>query len=408
MMLRSSGGWPRAVAALALFSLLSSGCWMSHRLGAERDGGAARADAAIHDAAMVRPRDGGPPRPDGGPITCDRLAIGPSVSLVDPGGVTPRVVALEGTDVAVVYVDYDGDPTSVYYERLDARLARITGPARVASDSYTWAEPARFGDGLAVAFGRRAAEPTVLVPIDLDGVVSGPRMSVRVAHPIVLRRTGSGLFWLAFEMHEENAFAIAHLDEAGALLHDVQRIALGRYGSAHGAAMRPGGRSGHVLAYASEGPPGVRDARVNAISETGVLAGERTLATDGADAVMPVFVGEELRIVRRSDDAITVSTLDPETLETIEERAIERLGGAIFTAVIEDRFVVGAVEPPRVVVLDLEEDPPARLDAMVPTTGWSGAISWASVPGALVVAASLVAGAESFPWLVRIECAPGS
>jgi hypothetical protein len=353
-------------------------------------------------------RDAAPPRRDAPIGACDRLAFGPSVTLEGPGGVTPRLVALDGGDVGLVYVNTnDGDPIAVYYERLDDRLGRATGAVRVSAGARSWAEPARSGDGLAIAFALDFADSrSALVHVDRDGRPSAPEIPVGVENPSVLEATASGFFWMAFEMRAENAYQLAHVAPDGALLHEVQRIEVGRYGSDHAAVALPDGR-GHLLAYASEGPRGVRRARVNAITEDGVLAGERTLEMEGADAVVPVLVGGELRIVWRSDDALVVSALDAETLEVVSERRLPRLEGDLFAATIEERFVVGASRSPSVVALDLGdgEEEPVRLESAIPGPGAAGGVSWAPAPGALVLALGVTSGAEAFPWIVRLECA---
>ena len=119
----------RLLLVLVLATL--SGCYRSHLRADPVD--ASGRDAAVPDA----PRRDAPER-DAGPITCDALAVTGMVTLDE--GVTPRLVALPGGDVGVVYVRTDGDPTRVVYERLGRTLTRITGPVTVATDSFTWAE----------------------------------------------------------------------------------------------------------------------------------------------------------------------------------------------------------------------------------------------------------------------------
>lgn len=382
------------LAAFAL-GLAVHGCYLSHqrepadaspeRSDARRDVGV---DARVRDAPIGR---------------CERLGAGPSVLLEGPGGVTPRLVALDGGEVGVVYVSPGGgDPTAVRYERLGADLGRLTGPVLVATDSWTWAEPARLGSGLVVAFGSTTGVSTLL-PVDLAGAVAGGRIAVDVQHPEILRPTARGLFWLGFESRDENAFVMVHLGPDGAPLHPAQRIGLGRYGSGFGVAARPDGH-GHVIAYPSEGPPGARRARVNAISDEGVLTGERTLGTVGADAALPVFVDGMLFVVWRTADELAISQLDTESLEPLDERSTALLEGSLFTASIEGHFVVGAFQAPRLTAIDLGDPGALPIEIMAPRPGYGGSISWVDVPGGLAIAAGLVAGSEALPWVARIEC----
>jgi hypothetical protein len=373
---------------LLSFSLSLAGCYLAHERDAHGDASAPGLDAAPPHVGV-----------------CTHLVAGPTVLLEGPGGVTPRLVALDGGEVGVAYVNAGGgDPTAVYYERLDARLTRLTGPVLAATDSWTWAEPARSGDGIALAFGSTADAPSVLAFFDLDGHVAGPRRSVTLPHPEVLRRSSNGLFWLAFDSRDDgNVLVMAHVRSDGTLVHAAQRIALGRYGSGFGVAARPDG-SGQVLSYPSEGPPGVRRGRVNAITIDGSLTGEQTLSMDGADAAIPVFVGGELEVVYRTDDHVRIATLDARTLAWQSETEIARLEGSLLAGTVAGLFVVGSFRAPVLHVLDRLDDA-AAIDITAPSPGTGGSISWVTFPDAIVVAVSLTFGSEATPWLARLDCA---
>jgi len=388
----------RSLLLLGLAHLLaSSGCYLAH----ERDAGV---DAAIQpDAAM---RTDAAMRPDAAVGPCVHLIEGPSASLDGPGGVTPRLVALDEGEVGLVYVSPGGgDPTAVRYERLGASLERLTGPVLAATDSWTWAEPAQTSSGIVLAFGSTADAPTVVAPFDVDAGSPGPRMHVALPHPESLFRTPTGFFWLAFDSRDTNQFVLAHLAPDGSLLHPAQRIALGRYGSGSGVIARPDGH-GEVLAYPSEGPAGTRHARVNAISERGELLGERTLSGLGADSALPVFDGASLYVLYRRDDGLFLASLDPTSLTTTSERPLPMLEGTLFAASLLGHLVVGSFQAPTLTLLDVSAPGMPRLEIRSPPGGVTGGLDWVVVPGALVMTTSLsMRGPDSTPWVVRIECA---
>jgi hypothetical protein len=378
-----------ATRCVALHLMLaSSGCYLVH----ERP-----ADAAV---TVDAPRDAGL-------LECNRIAFGPSVLLEGTSGVTPRLVALDDGAVGVVYVvPGAGDPTEVWFERLDASLARVTGPVRLVRDASSWAQPSRGPTGVVVGFATSPrGSPSALVSSDLDGHGGTERTLVELQNPALLRASSSGLFWLGMEMHETNAFVLAHVAPDGRLLHDVRRIELGRYGSSFGVAARPD-ESGEVLAYPSEGPPGVRRARVSAIGSDGTLSAEHTLSTDGADAALPVFVGDALDVVYRTDTELRVARLDPASLDADEARALARLDGTLFAAPLGGRLVVGALGAGSVTALDATTPRAAPVQITTPLSGTSGALDWVAVPGGVILAAGLVSGPNAVPWIVRIECVP--
>lgn len=356
--------------------------------------------------AHERPVDAAVPR-DAALAACNRLAFGPSVLLDGTNGVTPRLVVLDDGAVGVVYVvPGAGEPTEVWFERLDASLTRVTGPVRLVRDASSWAQPARGASGVVVGFASSPrGTPSVLVSSDLDGHLAAGRVPVALQNPAVLYASARGIFWLGMEMRDENTFVLAHLAPDCSLLHDARRIALGRYGSGFGVAARPD-QSGEVLAYPSEGPRGVRRARVSAITTDGALSAEHTLSTDGADAALAVFVGDELEVVYRTDAELRVATLEPRSLETRAERSLARLDGVVFASSIGSRLVVGALGAGTITALDATTPGATSIETPTPLRGTSGALDSVPVPGGLVLAAGLVAGSSAAPWIVRIECVP--
>lgn len=380
--------------------VLGSGCYRSHRrleAGTDagrldvgvRDGGARDAGAADagHDAPV-------PPR------RCREIRGGIVRELDGRDGVTTRVTSLEGGEVGVVYVvPSGGSPTEVVYERLDGALERVTGPVSVATDSWTWAEPATVDGGLVVAYGVTAGLPSRLVPIDRNGSPrDAPRPGIVLEHPSILRGSGDTIFWLTYAMRGSNSFELGTFRTDGTPLHTPNMIALGRYGNGFGVASREDGRA-HVLGYTSEGPSGVRGVRVNAIDERGELAGERTLSPSG-DASIPVLVGDELVLVWRDEGEVHVTTLDPVTLEPSGDERVGTLAGALFAGALDGLLVYGALDGGRFV---------AHGGGATWEESVSGvfAPSWSatSVPGALVVASHLNLLGGTRPIVLRIECA---
>jgi hypothetical protein len=380
-----------------------AGCYLSH----ERD------PAPVSDGGR---RDAGGPGVsedagslDAGVLECDGIAIGPSIALDTGGsGVTPRLAALPGGDVGVVYVlPGVGSPTRIIYERLSARLEPITGPVVIANDSFTWAEPVVAEGELAIAFGVAGDRASRLEHVTLDGVMTRPRDRVDLYHPAILRASASGLFWVAFAMRTDNALEIAHVGRDAELLHPFVRIELGRYGSGHGAVARPDRRS-HILTYPREGPPGVRNGWITAIDERGALEPERLLGDDGDSTVLPVLAGGTLAIVRHGDDALFVERTDIESLARLERSRFDPLPGRLLAASVGDRLVVVHADSGTFTADDFGPTF-ARFDRArvpLPVAGLTGAGSAIELPGAAIFALGLADGARTFPWLVRIECTP--
>lgn len=380
-----------------LVLLLLSSCYLSHERPAAGDGGAPRDGG----------RDVGPPEIDAGPLVCNRLAIPPATSLRngDQSAVTPRVVSLGRGETGVVYVMPSvGSPTRVVYERLSRTLDRVTGPVTVTDGSFTWAEPVVLGDEIAIAHGVAGDGDSLLHHVDFGGDETRRTDRVDAHYPTILRASASGIFWAAFPMEAENALDVVHVGATGELLHPVRTIALGRYGSGHGAA-RVGGS--HVLGYPREGPRGVRNGYVRALSEAGDLGDERLLGDDGDNVVLPVVVGAELVIVRRNDDALVLERTDPETLARLDRHDFPTTTLAPIAAALGGRLIVVHVETGSLAIEHYAEDLAGsdRYTASLPAAFGSG-MSIAEVPGAVVVALGLSEGSTSFPWIIRIECAP--
>lgn len=390
---------PALALALALGTTvaLAPGCYLSHERGA--DGGAIR-DARIEDA----PARLDAPEIDGGPIECSSVRVAATVLLDE--GVTPRVAALGGSDVGVVYVRTDGSPTRVIYERLDRALGRVTGPVTIATDSFTWAELASARGEIWIAYGLAGDGQSVLARATLAGAPLG-RQAVPLYHPSIFQVAGEGFFWAAFAMRSDNALELSHLDAAGAATHPVVTIPLGRYGSGHGAIARDA-RS-HVVTYPREGPPGRRHGHVNLLTAGGELGPERLLDPEASDdTVLPLRTSRGLVLVRRSDEALVLERLDPASLETTERFPHPAIGSRPIAGVVGDRVVVLHSAGGALAVDDFGTDLAhfERLREPIPAPSLGGSASVAELPGALVVAMMASAGGTSRPWLARIECAP--
>lgn len=360
--------------------------------------------AAARDATTDAARD---PPVDAGPIVCARARIAASVSLDDPmlSGLTPRVVPLPSGDTGVVYVSTDGDPTRVVWERVDASLARVTGPVTVSTDGFTWAEAVVREGEIFLAWGLAGDRSSVLQRIDENGRVLDAPRELPLYHPSVLRPSSTGLFWLAFAMRTDNALEMVHLALDGTRLHGVVTVDLGRYGSGHGAIPRGDGRS-HVVTYPREGPPGAREGYVNAITETGELGPERRLSEDGDHTVIPVEHGSSLVVVRVNDDALVLERTDPTTLERIDAVSFPSIGRGISPATLADRLVIGYAQSGTFLLDDLGPDLAAieRTTMTLPSPTTGSGQSVATFPGALVFAITLVEGSRTYPWLARVEC----
>ncbi|MBI5502371.1 MAG: hypothetical protein HY907_19155 [Deltaproteobacteria bacterium] len=394
---------PYRLATPLLVALGLPACYLSYRETSERDAGPDRADAPI-DTADVS--DGAPD--DADPPACDALRVAGALALDDApaSSVTPRLVALPDHGVGVVTVSTDGDPTRVLYERLDPALGRTIGPVTVATDSFTWAEPALAGAGLLIAFGLAGDEDTMLVPVTFDGAPAGTRFTVPLTHPSIFRPSRSGFFWLAFVMRTDNSFQLAHLAADGTLLHEPVVIDAGRYGSGHGAVARPDGAS-HVVTYPREGPPGVRNGYVNALTESGVPGPERQLGEAGDGPVQPVRLGDALVLVRSGDDALILERTDFGTLERLDRVTYPPAPTRPIAGAVSDRLLIAYTIPGTLRIDDYGTElvPVATLDVPLPASSLGPGWSVAEGPGALYLALSIVEGSRSYPWIVRVECA---
>lgn len=388
-------------AGLVLAVLALSGCYRSHVRGDPTD---AALDVPARDAAVSDAPRRDAPAIDAGPIACDALAVTGMVTLDE--GVTPRLVALPGGDVGVVYVRVDGDPTRVVYERLDRSLGRVTGPVTVATDSFTWAELEIVESEVLIAYGLAGSRESVLAHVSFDGVSTGEREVVPLHHPSIFSRSQIGeLLWGAFEMERDNSLVLTHVTRTGEVLHPALAIELGRYGSGHHAARRPDGS--HVLGYPREGPPGSRHGYVSTISASGVLGPERQLdAADSDQSVTPVMLAGGLVIVRATDEALMIEPTDLDTLERIDRVTFPPLETPPLAATLADRLVVAHVAS-GVFRWDFFAEDLSGGDRYEVATGHAGIGSGTSVvmqPGALVFALGLTDGSTASPWIVRIEC----
>ena len=383
-----------------MVSFALSGCYQSHvRL--DLDGAVldARArDAEIDDAPRVDA-----PEVDGGPIVCNALRATQTVSLDE--GVTPRIVALPGGHIGVVYVRTERDGVGVIYERLDATLTRLTGPVRVASDGFSWAEIVVQGGELLIAYGLAGSAQTVLLHLSFDGVQTSERALVPLLHPSILESNGAELFWAAFDMRTENTFVLSHVTPTGMLTGATVTIPFGRYGSGHHALARSDGS--HILGYSREGPPGARHGYVNRFSADGTLGPERQLdPMDPDQAVIPLALAGELVIVRETD-ALEIERTNGETLERIDHASFPPLVTSPIAGVIADRLVVAHLDS-GVFRWDLFDAALAHFERDEVRTMHPGIGSGTSVaehPDALTFAAGLTNGSTASPWLVRLECA---
>jgi len=393
-------GWAlrrRRWCALALSVWLASGCYLSHERGA---------DAGARDAARIEDAPARPdvPEIDAGPIECGSLRV-TATALLDEG-VTPRLAALGGSDVGVVYVRTGGSAIRVFYERRDRALGRVTGPVTIGTDSFSWAELAVARGEVWVAYGLAGDRESVLARATLDGAPLSRRIVPRY-HPSIFQVAGEGFFWAAFAMRTDNALELSHLDADGSETHPVVTIPLGRYGSGHGAIARDA--SSHVVTYPREGPRGVRHGYVNQLTDRGELGPERLLDPAASDdTVVPVRTSRGLVLVRSSDDELVLERLDPVSLETRERLPHPALGARPVAGVVADRVVVVHATSGTLSIDDFGTDLAGfeRHREAIPVPGLGGGASIAELPGALVFGITVNEGATPRPWLVRVECAP--
>lgn len=391
----------RASAAWLLFGTLGlAGCYRSHRI--HDDAGASRPDAGL------TPLDAGTDAGmDAGDGPCTGIRVAATIALDDPGvsSVTPRLVAIPGGDVGLVHVSSDGAPTRVRFERLSPRLERLAS-STVATDSFTWAEPAVYDGELWIAYGVAGDGASVLRHVSREGAPLGERLTLPLPHPSVLQAYRDGLFWLAFDMRSDNTLVLAHLRTTGELAHDPVEVALGRYGSGHGAIARPDGRS-HVVTYPREGPRGARRGYVNALSSAGALGPERQLSLEDADLVLPARRGDELVLVRSSSDELALERTDFDTLASLEVTTFEAPPARpFFVGVLEGRLLVGHIADGTLELDDFGEDLVdfTRLEVRPPdrASGPSGSVL--EVPGAIFVAFHVIQDMRTYPFVARIEC----
>lgn len=376
------------VAALSVLA----GCYLSHERPGRSDGGVTpdvgRMDAAARDT---------PPSP-----TCERLVIAHAVELggAAVGSVTPRIAGIGGGQVAVVYVHTDGDPTQVIWELRGADLASIVGSTPLTRNSFSWAEVARFGDDVLLAYALGDGFSALQV-------ANRPRPVGRamLEHPSIFLPTRDSMFWGSFEMRTDNALVLSRVSASGTLVHAPVRIELGRYGSGHHAVVHPDGRT-VVLGYPREDGRGVRHGFVRAIDERGVFGPEHQIADEDITQVWPLRDEETGTLVVVSNgDALRVERLDWDTLESLSQVTTPPIEGPFVAAMVRGHLVIARFADSRLeadvygeglsIVDTLETAMPGRLGVGSSVT---------EVPDGLVIAAGLTSG-ETFPWLARIECA---
>lgn len=386
-----------ALACLIVVAL--AGCYRTHQRG-ERDGGRA-VDASRADARG--------PMPDAFvPIVrCDEVFVSQTRSLEDVtrSGVTPRLVALPGAELGLVWVSTDGDPTRVTYMRFTARLDPLGGPVTVVDDAWTWAEPAWVGDRLAIAYGRTAGEPSELSYLD----AAGTRLSavgVALPHPALMDAAGDGLLWIAFDMRAENTYVLQRLDREGRPSSPEQRILAGRYGSGHGLARLPDGA--HLFGYSREGPPGVRQVYVRRVEIDGALGAELPLSDRGDSYAKPLSAGDDV-VVAYGGDVLTLAELDARgtSVLSMEDAAIDAF--SVVPVFVGDRVVVASFGSGGFALHDFgaRGEPGSSTLPTVPLPGAPQFGHAVSLPGAAVFAVHVVRGSETFPFLVRVECRGG-
>lgn len=380
-----------------LAATLLSGCYLSHGREAPVDAGARRDAGARLDA--------GPP-PDARVEGCTGVRLAETRLIEAESSVTPRLVALPGGHVGVVHVTRDGSPTRVRFERLDAALNPVSG-GTVATDSFTWAEPVSLDGALFVAWGLAGDAASVLQPVDADGAPRGPRAMVPLRHPSVLRAARGSLFWLTFDMREDNALVVARVTPSGELAHSPTTVTTGRYGSGHGAIARREGRS-FVLTYPRETTRGVREAFVSAVDEAGAFGPERMLGEDGDEVAVPARVGDRLVVVHHGD-ALVLQVVDEDSLELLERFVHPpRDARPFFVGALAGRLLVGHTADGALHMddfgpsLDAEHGRIEIRPEVGRAVGPSGSVL--ETPGALYVAVGTTDGSRSRPLVARLVC----
>ena len=387
----------------ALFGVFLSGCYLTH----ERVPGDA---GGRPDVRSVDARSADVPSVDAplAPLRCDEVVVSHTRALDDTtrSGVTPRLVVLPGNELGLVYVSVDGDPTRVSFERFSATLERIGEPVVIASDAFTWAEPAWLGERLAIAYGRAAADPSEIAYIAPDGTRQGTS-PVSLPHPSFIAPLGDGVLWVTFDMRTDNAFLIDALDRTGMARRDPQRIEAGRYGSGFGLAALPDG--GFLFGYAREGPPGVRQVYMRRVEANADLGTEIPLSGDLDSFAVPASSRGRSIIVFGGDGMLEVADIDVTGPAIVRsEQASIRARGAI-PAFAEDRVIVATLGADGFLLHDFGrfEDEGMTTLATPALTGAPQSGDAVSLPGAAVFAVHVVRGSQTFPVLIRVECRGG-
>ncbi len=390
-----------------LASLALAGCYLSH--------GRGDAEPPVDAGAPVDsgPRaDAGPPvdaglRPDAG-SACGSVVVGDTRLVSSPGTIlTPRLFAIPGGDVGLVYVSSGGgDPVRVVYERLGPDLEPRAEPATLTDQSWTWAEPAVVGDRFYLAHGNTSG-PSRLRPYDFDGAPLGPGASVELFHPDQLEPAAGGLLWVAFEAETGgNRLTAALLGLDGAPLRPALVATTGPFGSGHSAAAQGPDDPAPVLGYTAEGSGGSQQGFLTAVDAGG--APPRPLGTEGDVAVYPVFVGGRLVITRHHGDGLALEPTDPRTLERLGRFEHPAMSGMGAPAAVGPRLVLASLFGGQLVVDDFGEDLATveQLRADEPGLPATVGADRVSLPGAAVYAFGVISGRSGQVFLTRIQCGP--
>jgi hypothetical protein len=390
----------RLVAAALVLTLLP-GCYLSHG----RPGTPGEIDAGLDAPRGDAPTPDVPRRDAPAPAACERLAVVATATLEHPdalGSVTPRLTALDDGEAGLVYVHSDGDPVRVIYERIGPDLESLTGPVTVSRSSFTWSEIVRVNRQLFVAYGEAGDAVSVLVPITERGEPS-PAMRLPLRHPTVLLARASSVRWVSFDPDTTNTIAISAVSLDGELLSGPVPIVTGLYGSGHAMVGLPGAVLS-IIGYPREGPPGVRRGYVRLVDVDGSLGEERQLSSTDVRSVRFVDMGPELIIISNGDE-LRIERFSATRLETLDVVTLPPIGATYVTGSVGDHVVIvdlsGASMRAMVLSRDLRLE--HELTAPLPASNGPG-VSAASVDDGLVVVSQRTAGAESFPYLMRIGC----
>lgn len=349
--------------------------------------------------------------PDEPPLACARFEVTHQATLRDPevSSVTPRLVALGGGEVGVIYVASDGDPVRVLFERLDASLRRPAGAIAMASDSFTWAEPALVGDALYVAYGVEA-EQSIVERVGLDGASIGlPRAHVPVGHPSALVPGIDRLLWIQVDDASPTfRTRILEIDRDGLWVWPRDTPPWRTHG-----AVTPDlavlARSDGARFWATpiddgmihtelrrRGPEALTD-----VNGSSVALAEMSLV-DLSGAVVLIGHDGASRVMARHD---------PDTLRLRSTVTDDALGGPTSAVAIEGHVVVARASS-RTLLVDGYDDGLRRISRTeAPIEGGervrmaSDLSMIASSRDSAVVASTIVdESGQSFPWLARITC----